>query len=68
MRSITASCAATTPEAMQVIARELNAPRIDALLRKWRARLPHPFTATDCAAHIRDELSIPPAECALIQV
>ena len=56
------------PEAMQAIARELTAPRIDALLRKWLARLPHPFTAADRDAHIRYELSILQAEFALTQV
>ena len=56
------------PDAMQAIAREVDAPRIDALLRKWLARLPHPFTAADRSAHIRYELSILQAEFALTQV
>ena len=56
------------PEAMQAIARQVTAPRIDALLRKWLARLPHPFTAPDRAAHIRYEISILQAEFALTQV
>ena len=56
------------PEAMQAIAEEVTAPRIEALLRKWLARLPHPFTAADRAAHIRYELSILQAEFALTQV
>ena len=53
---------------MQAIAEEVTAPRIDALLRKWLRRLPHPFTAADRAAHIRYDLSILQAEFALTQV
>ena len=56
------------PDAMQATAEEVTAPRIDVLLRKWLARLPHPFTAADRAAHIRYELSILQAEFALTQV
>ena len=56
------------PDAMQAIAEEVTAPRIDALLRKWLARLPHPFTGADRAEHIRYELSILQAEFALTQV
>ena len=33
--------------ALQAICAELDAGRIDALLRKWLARLPHPFSASD---------------------
>ena len=39
------SCADSA--ALQAICRELGAERIDALLRKWLARLPHPFTSAD---------------------
>ena len=56
------------PDAMQAIAQEITAPRIDALFRKWLARLPHPFTARDRAAGIRYDLSILQAEFALTQV
>ena len=56
------------PDAMQAIAREITAPRIDALFRKWLARLPYPFTARDRAAGIRYDLSVPQAEFALTQV
>ena len=35
------------PEAMQRLADGLTADKIDALLRKWLARLPHPFSAND---------------------
>ena len=56
------------PEAMQAIAREITAPRIDALFRKWIARLPHPFPARDRAAGMRYDLSVLQAEFALTQV
>lgn len=32
------------PVAMQVVAGEINASRIDALFRRWLARLPYPFS------------------------
>ncbi len=35
------------PEGMQRLADGLTAARVDALLRKWLARLPHPFAARD---------------------
>ena len=35
------------PAAMQRLADGLTAEKIDALLRKWLARLPHPFSAND---------------------
>lgn len=60
------SCA--DPEAMRAIARELTAERIDALARKWLARLPHPFEPGDRAAGVRYDLSILQAEFALTQV
>ena len=56
------------PDAMQAIAQEITASRIDALFRKWMARLPHPFTARDRAAGIRYDLSVLQAEFALTQV
>ena len=56
------------PEAMQAIARELTAERIEALARKWLARLPHPFEPGDRAAGVRYDLSILQAEFALTQV
>ena len=55
-------------EAMQAIAREVSAERIDTLVRKWLARLPHPFTAADRAAGVRYDLSVLQAEFALTQV
>jgi hypothetical protein len=60
------SCA--NPQRMQQIADGLDAAKIDALLRKWLARLPHPFTAADRQAGYRYDISILQAECALTQV
>ena len=60
------SCA--DPALMQRLADGLTAARIDALLRKWLARLPHPFTAADRAASIRYDVSVLQAEFALTQV
>jgi len=60
------SCAA--PSRLQAICDELSADKIDALLRKWLARLPNPFTAADQEAAYRYDLSILQAEFALTQV
>ena len=60
------SCA--DPDLMQRLADNLTAARIDALLRKWLARLPHPFTAADRAGGIRYDVSVLQAEFALTQV
>jgi hypothetical protein len=60
------SCA--DPQRMQQIADGLSAAKIDALLRKWLARLPHPFPAQDRAAGYRYDLSIIQAEFARTQV
>jgi hypothetical protein len=60
------SCA--DPQRMQAICDGLDAARIDGLLRKWLARLPHPFTPQDRAAGFRYDVSILQAECALTQV
>src|SRR5262245_58162752 len=60
------SCA--DPRRLQQLCEELSAEKIDALLRKWLARLPHPFTAQDRAAGYRYELSILQAEFSLTQV
>lgn len=56
------------PAAMRDIAGEIDAGRIDALFRKWLARLPHPFTTEDRAKGSRYDLLILQAECALTQV
>ena len=60
------SCA--DPERMQEIADGLSAAKIDALLRKWLALLPHPFPAQDRQAGYRYDVSILQAEFALTQV
>jgi len=60
------SCA--DPPALQGILNTLTAEKIDAVVRKWFARLPHPFTAEDRAAGFRYELSILQAEFARTQV
>ncbi|MFB1489558.1 MAG: hypothetical protein AADX96_21290 [Thiocapsa sp. C3-sup] len=46
----------------------MSAERIEAMVRKWCARLPHPFTPEDRAAGFRYELSILQAEFARTQV
>jgi hypothetical protein len=53
---------------VQAICDGLTEDKIDALLRKWLARLPHPFTREDRAAGYRYELSILQAEFCLTQM
>ncbi|HWE63436.1 MAG TPA: hypothetical protein VHB98_17105, partial [Chloroflexota bacterium] len=60
------SCA--DPTRLQALADGFDGTVIDALLRKWLARLPHPFTAADRAAGYRYALSVLQVECALTQV
>jgi hypothetical protein len=60
------SCA--DPKALQRICDGLDDKKIDRLLRKWLARLPHPFDRKDRAAGCRYGLSILQAEFALTQV
>ena len=55
-----ASC--DDPAPVAAICDRLAAGKIDALLRKWLAVLPHPFTAADRAAGYRYDLSILQAE------
>jgi hypothetical protein len=45
------SCA--RPQRLQAICDSLSADKIDALLRKWLRRLPHPFSAPDRQAGYR---------------
>jgi hypothetical protein len=52
----------------QAIADSLSAEKIDALLRKWLRRLPHPFTPSDRKAGYRYDISILQAEFSLTQV
>src|SRR6202158_3651163 len=56
------------PAAVQQICDRRGEGQIDALLRKWLARLPHPFSAEDRAAGYRYELSILQAEFSLTQM
>jgi len=60
------SCA--NPQRLQQLCDGLSAAKIDALLRKWLARLPHPFTPADRRAGYRYDVSILQAEFALTQV
>jgi hypothetical protein len=60
------SCA--DPGRAQAICDALGAERIDGMLRKWLARLPHPYTSDDRQAGYRYEVSILQAEFSLTQV
>jgi hypothetical protein len=54
--------------AVQAICDSLGPTQIDALLRKWLAILPHPFTPEDEAGGYRYELSVLQAEFSLTQM
>ena len=54
--------------ALQAICHALGPAQIDALLRKWLAWLPHPFSAADRAASYRYDISILQAEFSLTQM
>lgn len=56
------------PKRLQQICDGLSAAKIDALLRKWLAKLPHPYTAADRQAGYRYDVSILQAEFSLTQV
>src|ERR1700758_3894640 len=56
------------PAAVQAICDQLGPQHIDALLRKWLARLPHPFSPADRAAGYRYDISILQAEFSLTQM
>jgi hypothetical protein len=58
-----AACA--DPKLAQALAAGLTPEKIDRLLRKWLARLPHPFSRRDRAAGYRYQLSILQAEFSL---
>ena len=62
-----AFAAVEDPAALQAICDQLGPDQIDALLRKWLAILPHPFTPADRAAGYRYDLSILQAEFSLTQ-
>jgi hypothetical protein len=61
-----AECA--QPQKVQALAEGLTPEKIDRLLRKWLAKLPHPFSAKDRAAGYRYQVSILQAEFSLTQV
>jgi hypothetical protein len=54
--------------ALQTICDQLGPDKIDALLRKWLAILPHPFSPADRAAGYRYDISILQAEFSLTQM
>jgi hypothetical protein len=56
------------PTRLQGLADAFDEQVIDTLLRRWLARLPHPFTAADRAAGYRYQLSVLQLECSLTQV
>jgi hypothetical protein len=56
------------PARLQTLCDELGPAQIQALLDKWLAVLPHPFTPEDEAAGYRYEISILQAEFSLTQV
>ena len=63
-----AFAAVDDPGALQAICDRLGPEQIDALLRKWLAILPHPFTPEDRGAGYRYDLSILQAEFSLTQM
>jgi hypothetical protein len=56
------------PKAVQRICDRLTPTKIDAVVRKWLSRLPHPFAPADRAAGYRYALSVLQAEFSLTQV
>ena len=60
------SCA--NPQRLQELCDGLSAEKIDALLRKWLGKLPHPYPAADRQAGYRYNVSILQAEFSLTQV
>jgi hypothetical protein len=56
------------PRKLQRICDRLSPAKIDALVRKWLRRLPHPFTAADRAAGYRYDISMLQVEFSLTQV
>ncbi|MGH9083548.1 MAG: hypothetical protein ACRDWN_09410, partial [Acidimicrobiales bacterium] len=63
-----AFAACEDPAALQRICDRLSAEGIDAFVRKWLARLPHPFSAADRRAGYRYDVSVLQAELSLTQV
>ena len=60
--------ACANPKRLQAICDSLSAEKIDALLRKWLRRRPHPFPARDRQAGYRYQISILQIELSLTQV
>jgi len=60
------SCA--NPQRLQELCAGLSAAKIDALLRKWLRKLPHPYSAKDRQVGHRYQVSILQAEFSLTQV
>jgi hypothetical protein len=56
------------PARLQRICARLGPVQIDRLLRKWLARLPHPFTPADRRAGYRYDVSVLQAEFSLTQM
>lgn len=56
------------PSGLQDICDRLGPGQVDRLLRKWLARLPHPFSPADRAAGYRYDLSVLQAEFSLTQM
>jgi hypothetical protein len=63
-----AFAAVEDPVRLQAICDGLGPAQIDALLRKWLAILPHPFSPSDRSAGYRYQLSILQAEFSLTQM
>lgn len=57
-----------SPEKAQTLCESFDAAKIEAVFRKWLARLPHPYTANDRQAGYRYDLSILQAEFSLTMV
>lgn len=60
--------ACESPQRLQGILDRLDETKIEGVVKKWFARLPHPFTAADRAAGFRYALSVLQLECARTQV
>jgi hypothetical protein len=63
-----AFAACTDPRRLQRICDRLGPRHIEAFVRKWLARLPHPFALADRRAGYRYDISILQAEFSLTQV
>jgi hypothetical protein len=63
-----AVAACDDPAALQRICDRLTDPKVDRFVRKWLARLPHPYTAADRRAGYRYDISLLQAEFSLTQV